>query len=233
MGKSRLTQEFLVWLEGIDPAPRTMRGRCLPYGDGITYWPLAEILKSTASVLDTDPPDLALEKIAKVSDDVLTDDVTSDRARTTAALAYTVGVEDPAFRFGDMDPREVRVEIHAAWRSFFSALGAAGPTIAIVEDIHWADAALLDLLDELAEGVTGSVVFLCPARPELTLAQARLGRRKTQLLVDLAGSARSRRGRASDPRAARDRRPARSRPRRGSSSAARATRSSWRRSCGI
>ena len=107
VGKSRLTQEFLVWLEEIDPAPRTMRGRCLPYGDGITYWPLAEILKSTASVLDTDPPHLALEKIAKVSDDVLTDDVTSDRARTTAALAYTVGVEDPAFRFGDMDPRDV------------------------------------------------------------------------------------------------------------------------------
>ncbi len=168
VGKSRMTQEFLMWLEGFDPAPRTMRGRCLPYGDGITYWPLAEILKSTASVLDTDPPHLALEKIRKVSDDVLTDDVTSDRARTTAALAYTVGVEDPAFRFGDMDPRDVRVEIHAAWRSFFSALGAASPTIAIIEDIHWADAALLDLLDELADGVTGRVVFLCPARPELT-----------------------------------------------------------------
>ncbi len=168
VGKSRLTQEFLEWLEEIDPAPRTMRGRCLPYGDGITYWPLAEILKSTASVLDTDPPDLALEKIAKVSDDVLTDEVTSDRARTTAALAYTVGVEDPAFGFGEMDPREVRVELHAAWRSFFSALGAAAPTIVIVEDIHWADAELLDLLDELAEGVSGSVMFLCPSRPELT-----------------------------------------------------------------
>ena len=168
VGKSRLTQEFLDWLEGTDPAPRTMRGRCLPYGDGITYWPLAEILKSTASVLDTDPPDLALEKIAKMSDDVLTDEVTSDRARTTAALAYTVGVEDPAFGFGGMDPREVRVELHAAWRSFFSALGAAAPTIVIVEDIHWADAELLDLLDELAEGVSGSVMFLCPSRPELT-----------------------------------------------------------------
>ena len=168
VGKSRLTREFLEWLGGMVPAPRTVQGRCLPYGDGITYWPLAEILKSTASVLDTDPPDLALEKIEKASDDILTDDVTTDRARTTAALAYTVGVEDPAFGFGEMDPREVRVELHAAWRSFFSALGAAGPTIVIVEDIHWADPALLDLLDELAEGVTGSVVFLCPARPELT-----------------------------------------------------------------
>jgi class 3 adenylate cyclase len=168
VGKSRLTREFLEWLAATDPPPRTMQGRCLPYGDGITYWPLAEILKSTASVLDTDPPDLALEKIAKASHDILTDDVTADRARTTAALAYTVGVEDPAFGFGDMDPREVRVELHAAWRSFFSALGAARPTIVIVEDIHWADPALLDLLDELAEGVTGSVVFLCPARPELT-----------------------------------------------------------------
>ena len=168
VGKSRLTAEFLSWTEGTDPAPRVIRGRCLPYGEGITYWPLAEMLKSTASVLDTDPPDLVLEKIAKVSDDVLTDEVTSDRVRTTAALAYTVGVEDPAFGFRGMDPREVRVELHAAWRSFFSALGAAGPTIVIVEDIHWADAALLDLLDELAEAVTGSVVFICPSRPELT-----------------------------------------------------------------
>jgi class 3 adenylate cyclase len=168
VGKSRLTLEFLSWAEGTLPAPRMVRGRCLPYGEGITYWPLAEILKSTASVLDTDPPDLVLEKIAKASDDILTDEVTSDRARTTAALAYTVGVEDPAFEFGDMDPREVRAELHAAWRSFFSALGAAAPTIVVVEDIHWADAALLDLLDELAEGVTGSVVFICPSRPELT-----------------------------------------------------------------
>jgi hypothetical protein len=99
-----------------------VRGRCLPYGEGITYWPLAEILKSTASVLDTDPPDLVLEKIAKASDDVLTDEVTSDRARTTAALAYTVGVEDPAVGFGDMDPetsgRATRVAV------FFSALGS-------------------------------------------------------------------------------------------------------------
>jgi len=168
VGKSRLTSEFLSWAEGTDPPPRTVRGRCLPYGEGITYWPLAEILKSTASVLDTDPPDLVLEKIAKACDDILTDEVTSDRARTTAALAYTVGVEDPAFGFGDMDPREVRAELHAAWRSFFSALGAAAPTIVVIEDIHWADAALLDLLDELAEGVTGRVVFICPSRPELT-----------------------------------------------------------------
>ena len=56
-----------------------------------------------------------------------------------------------------MDPREVRDELHAAWRSFFSALGAAGPVIVIVEDIHWADPALLDLLEELADRCDGRV----------------------------------------------------------------------------
>src|SRR5439155_19523914 len=92
VGKSRLTGEFLRQIDRRDPVPATLRGRCLPYGEGITYWPLAEILKSCAGVLDTDPPDLALEKIRKLGDDVFTEQATTEPARATAALAYTVGV---------------------------------------------------------------------------------------------------------------------------------------------
>jgi class 3 adenylate cyclase/tetratricopeptide (TPR) repeat protein len=167
VGKSRLTREFLAWAERQGPAPAVLRGRCLPYGEGVTYWPLAEILKAAASVQDDDSPELALEKIRKAGTDLLTEDVTSDPGRTTAALAYTVGVEDPDYAFSDLDPKNVRAEVHSAWRSFFSALGSTAPTIIVVEDIHWADAALLDLLEDLAERVTGSVVLVCPARPEL------------------------------------------------------------------
>src|SRR2546422_8376752 len=54
VGKSRLTGEFLAWSEASEPAPQILRGRCLPYGDGITYWPLAEILKGHAGILDSD-----------------------------------------------------------------------------------------------------------------------------------------------------------------------------------
>jgi len=168
VGKSRLTREFLAWSSSREPEPATLAGRCLPYGDGITYWPLAEILKTHASILDSDPTDLAIEKVRKAGRDLLTLEVSADPARATAALAYTIGLQDPDVSFADLDPKDVRAEVHAAWRSFFTALGERGPVIVVVEDIHWADAALLDLLEDLTERVAGPVLFLCPSRPDLT-----------------------------------------------------------------
>ncbi|TMK37783.1 MAG: zinc-ribbon domain-containing protein [Actinobacteria bacterium] len=136
VGKSRLTAEFLRWAESTEPPPTVLRGRCLPYGDGITYWPLAEILKGYAGILDSDPPDLAVEKVRKTGRDLLTQEVATDPARSMAALAYTVGLEDPEVSFARADPREVRDELHAAWRSFFTALGRSVPIIVVIEDIH-------------------------------------------------------------------------------------------------
>jgi class 3 adenylate cyclase/tetratricopeptide (TPR) repeat protein len=167
VGKSRLTQEFVSASSGGDAAPLVLRGRCLPYGDGVTYWPLAEILKSWAGVFDDDAPATAREKIADAAEPVLTAEFHPEPRRAVAALAFTVGVDDPELGFEDLDPRRVREETHAAWRSFFSALAASRPVIIVVEDIHWADPALLDLLEELAERVVGPVLFLCPSRPEL------------------------------------------------------------------
>ncbi|MGQ0670628.1 MAG: ATP-binding protein [Actinomycetota bacterium] len=168
VGKSRLTSEFLALTERSHPQPVVVRGRCLPYGEGVTYWPMAEILKGHAGVLDTDPPDVALDKIRSAGAELLTVEMAPDPARATAALAFTVGVEDPAFVFRELEPRQVRSETHAAWRSFFSALASRGPVIAVIEDLHWADPALLDLLEELAERAQGGVLFVCSARPELT-----------------------------------------------------------------
>ena len=167
VGKSRLTNEFLAWTASQTPEPSIVRGRCLPYGDGVTYWPLAEILKSHAGVMDTDTPDVTLAKIKELGASLLTSDVTADPTRAAIALAYTVGVEDPSLPFADFEPRQVRVEMRAAWRSFFSAFALTAPVVAIIEDIHWADAALLDLLEELADGVRGGVLFICPSRPDL------------------------------------------------------------------
>ena len=168
VGKSRLTAEFLAEAEGRVPKPTVVRGRCLPYGEGITYWPLAEILKGLAGVHDTDSPETTLERILAMGAVLVRSDVASDPRRATAALAYTVGVTDPEFSFEATEPREVRAKIHAAWRSLFSALASRSPVIAVIEDIHWADGALLDLLEELADRVVGPAVFVCPARPEVT-----------------------------------------------------------------
>jgi class 3 adenylate cyclase len=168
VGKSRLVAEFVAWAERLDPAPKIVRGRCLPYGDGVTYWPLAEILKGLAKIRDTDAPDVALERVKRIGRDLITADVATNPQKATAALAYSVGVEDPAFSFGSMEPREVSLKIHAAWRSLFSSLASRSPVVVVIDDIHWADQALLDLLEELADRVVGPAFFVCPARPELT-----------------------------------------------------------------
>ena len=89
--------------------------------------------------------------------DLITTDVATHPEKATAALAYSVGVEDPAFSFGAMEPREVSLKIHAAWRSLFSSLASRAPVVAVIDDIHWADQVLLDLLEELADRVIGPV----------------------------------------------------------------------------
>jgi len=168
VGKSRLTAEFLSRVEAEQVSPTVVRGRCLPYGEGVTYWPLAEILKGLAGVLDTDSPKDVLKKLKKLGRELLTPEVATDPRRATAALAFTVGIEDPSMSFRDLPPREVRSETHSAWRSFFSALSRERPVVVVVEDIHWAGSPMLDLLDDLADHVEGPVMFVCPARPELT-----------------------------------------------------------------
>ncbi len=168
VGKSRLCAEFLSAMSRRAPSPKVVRGRCLSYGSGVTFWPLAEILKAEAHVLDSDPPADAVAKVQGLGGRLLSAELTADPVRTVALLGYTVGIALPGFDFDRLDPEQLRAEIHAAWRSFFSALAGAGPLVVVVEDIHWADEALLDLLDELAERVQGGVLFLCPARPDLT-----------------------------------------------------------------
>jgi class 3 adenylate cyclase/tetratricopeptide (TPR) repeat protein len=167
VGKSRLVVEFLTWAERSRRPPRILRGRCLPYGDGVTYWPLAEILKGHAGVLDTDPPELALGKIRKIANDLFDPDSGRDPERITSALAYTVGIEHPDISYREVAPRQVRNETFAAWRSFLSMLSSNAPVVVVVEDIHWADGAMLDLLQDLADRMQGPALIVCPARPEL------------------------------------------------------------------
>jgi class 3 adenylate cyclase len=171
IGKSRLTRELLEWADGHGDGVTVLKGRCLPYGEAITYWPLAEILKSYTGVLDSDPPETALAKIAALAADVLAG--VPDPPRSAGVLAFTFGLEDPRFGLATLPPRQVQLETHEAWRAFFTGLTVDRPAIVVIEDIHWADDPLLDLLEELADRVAGPLLFLCPARPDL--AQHRTG----------------------------------------------------------
>ncbi len=177
VGKSRLLREFV---EGVgdddDAAPLVMVGRCLPYGDGITYWPLAEVLKGYALVRDSDSEDVALARIRHAVAELLEGDpVGVDPVETAATLAYTLGLTDPGLTLPVGDPILVRQRLHASWRAFFSAATRHGPVLLVIEDIHWADAALLDLLEETTERVEGPLVLACTARPDLVAARPSWG----------------------------------------------------------
>ena len=169
VGKSRLVEEFGAWAQALPEPALAIGGRCLPYGEGVTYWPLAQILKGWAGVLDSDEPETALDRLRQAVGKLLADvpDVAAAPEELTAALAFTVGLQDPA-RPVEEDPREARAAMHEAWRIFLSSLARPRPVVAVIEDIHWADPALLELLQELAEHSEGPLMFVCPARPELT-----------------------------------------------------------------
>jgi class 3 adenylate cyclase/tetratricopeptide (TPR) repeat protein len=163
IGKTRLADEFHAAVQAVEPTPIVLGGRCLPYGEESIYQPLAGILKSYAGILDNDPPRLVWEKIEKLEEKVLEEPT----GRLAAALGWTVGIEDERFSFRGMSPNLIEAEIQTAWRHFFASLAARAPLVLEIEDLHWADPALLALLEYLADRTAGPVLFVCTARPEL------------------------------------------------------------------
>ena len=149
VGKSRLVAEFTATAEA-----RVVRGRCLPYGDGITFWPLAEIAKAELGVLDTDDTGDGAGKVRRWRVGTGAD---GPRRRSPTPSASTI----PASPLRELSPRAVIAEIHAAWRGFFARMAADGPVVAVIEDIHWADGAMLDLLEELPDRHPGAGAVLC------------------------------------------------------------------------
>jgi class 3 adenylate cyclase len=189
VGKSRLARELGAWLEVNRPGTRILRGRCLPYGDGITFWPLAEILKSVAGILDSDTGAEAAEKLTAIGNRLLTPERVPDAQTAIAALAYTIGIDGAAAiatPLTDTDPRRVRSEMHSAWRALFCTLAAEQPLCVVIEDVQWADPVLLDLVEDVAERATGPILLVCPSRPELSVARPTwgAGRRSTSLTLD-------------------------------------------------
>ncbi len=170
VGKSRLVREFLATLDG---SARVLVGRCLPYGQGITLWPLAEILKSEAGIFDTDQSGVALAKLEELVEREV--DAEPVPTRTVAALASTLGLRPPDDPLGALDPREAYRELVSAWRSLLGSIARRSTVVVVVEDIHWADGTMLDVLDELAERAEGPIFFVCPARPDLLRTRSNWG----------------------------------------------------------
>jgi len=162
IGKSRLVFELFQTIESGDLGLVFWRhGRSLPYGDGVTFWALSEMVKAQAGILESDTPNDAGEKLGQAVRRVVTD---SDEAGWVERhLRPLAGLETGKTSTGDQ-----RGEAFAAWRRFFEALAETRPLVLVFEDLHWADEALLDFVDYLVEWARGvPLLALCTARPEL------------------------------------------------------------------
>ena len=159
IGKSRLATELRAALDARPDLVTWRHGRCLPYGEGITFWALGEIVKAEAGILESDDAAAARTKLAEAVARTFTD---ADEATwLEVRLAPLVGAETD----GASASRE---ESFTAWRRFLEELAARRPCVLVVEDLHWADEALLDFLEHLLDWSAPVPLFLlCTGRPEL------------------------------------------------------------------
>ena len=129
-----------------------LNGRCLPYGEGITYWPLAEMVKTAVGIADDDPAEEAFEKLRESCEDEAVADL----------LALATGVLEAVG--GERSQQEI------AWavREWAEQMAQTQPLVLVFEDIHWAEEPLLELIEHLAAWVRSApLLLLCLARPEL------------------------------------------------------------------
>jgi len=160
VGKSRFVAELAAHVDDRPELVTWRHGRCLPYGDGITFWALGEIVKAEAGILESDPPAQVRAKLQAVVATLVADPSEGEWLR--ARLAPLLGVADP-----DAVKPE-RAELFAAWRRFVEAIAASHPLVLVVEDLHWADPAMLEFLQHLVERSEGlPLLIVATARPEL------------------------------------------------------------------
>jgi class 3 adenylate cyclase/tetratricopeptide (TPR) repeat protein len=150
VGKSRLVAELLTELES---GARVLTGRCLPYGEGITFWPVAEMVRQAAGMTGADRPAEARAKLRALLEDEPEAGAVADR------IAQLVGLEGTAGPVLD-----------AAWalRRLLEALARDRLLVLVLDDLHWAEPTLLDVVEQVANRSRDApVVLLCVARPEL------------------------------------------------------------------
>ncbi len=159
-GKSRLVYELSKVVDADPDLVCWRQGQCLPYGDGVSFWALAEIVKAETGILESDPPDVAAAKLAEAVRALVP---SADAEWIERDLRPLIGLAEPARGYG------ARLEgAFPAWHRFVEALAERGPCVLVVEDLHWADDGLLDFLDQLTEVCAGlPLLLVATARPEL------------------------------------------------------------------
>ncbi len=172
MGKSRLIQELTLLAEDDPDLIRWRQGRSLPYGEGVSFWALGEMVKAEAGILETDSAEIARHKLERTAHSVCQ----QDAQWMTEELSQLIGVVSAG---GDRHSDGT-----AGWRRFLEGLAEQRPTVLVFEDLHWADDGLLDFVDELADWVTDvPLLVIASARPELLARRPSWGGGKPNALT--------------------------------------------------
>src|SRR5438094_223774 len=145
IGKSRLVHELWQWLSVQSPEPVRRMGRCPAYGRALTYWPLGEILKEQLAISREDAPEEVVQRLSGKE-----------------ILGLTLGLD----LAGDLHPLEARERLHRAWIGLLTELGNGKPSVVLIEDVHWAEDDLLELLARIGHEAQGPLLMLLTARTE-------------------------------------------------------------------
>jgi class 3 adenylate cyclase/tetratricopeptide (TPR) repeat protein len=160
IGKTRLLH---VAMSALDGDPPVLWGRCLPYGEGITYWPLIEMVSSAAEITYNDVLATKLAKLGRLIESLPTDE--RDQVESIAiALANLLAL--PTTPRGTLLASQVsRTELHWGIRRFVELLSARGPLALVFEDLHWSEPTLRELIGYL-EQASGAFLMVASSRPE-------------------------------------------------------------------
>jgi class 3 adenylate cyclase/tetratricopeptide (TPR) repeat protein/type II secretory pathway predicted ATPase ExeA len=170
VGKSRLIREFAA---SASEHARLVRGRCLPYGDGITFWPLAEVVREAAGISAEDSPRIATRRI----DLLLAKSGVDDREAILERVAAAINLSAAQFPVA---------ELMWGGRRLLEVLARDRPVVMLVDDLHWAEPTFLDFLDLLIESVAdASILVLGSARHEIAERHAEWSGAHDAMLIRL------------------------------------------------
>ena len=157
VGKSRLRREFFNYIDGLSSTVLWHLGRCLSHGEGVAYWALAEMVRQRFGIAEEASAEEATERLQTGLERWVSS--VEDREFLTPRLGALLGIAEPGLG---------RDELFAGWRLFFERLAEYEPVALIFEDVQWADAGLLDFIEQLLDWSSSSPIFvLTLARPEL------------------------------------------------------------------
>jgi class 3 adenylate cyclase/tetratricopeptide (TPR) repeat protein len=158
IGKTRLAWEFEKYVDGLSNPFRWHRGRCLSYGEGVAFWAFAEMVRMRIGLLENDSSAQIEEKVSASVAELAADTGEAEWLRSRLMALLGTGHATTSFE---------RTDLFSAWSTFVERVGANAPVVLVFEDMHHADAGLLDFVDYLLESCRTRLFILVLSRPEL------------------------------------------------------------------